>query len=30
MLNAYDVLWAETVILTRSALEAMEGGSKNE
>jgi large subunit ribosomal protein L4 len=30
MLNAYDVLWAETVILTKSALEAMEGGSRNE
>ncbi len=30
MLNAYDVLWAETLILTRSALEAMEGGSQNE
>lgn len=30
MLNAYEVLWAEKVIFTQSALAAMEEGAKNE
>ena len=28
MLNAYEVLWADKIILTQSALEAMEEGVK--
>jgi len=30
MLNAYEVLWAEKIILTQSALQAMEEGPRNE
>jgi large subunit ribosomal protein L4 len=30
MLNAYEVLWADRIILTQSALQAIEEGSKNE
>jgi large subunit ribosomal protein L4 len=30
MLNAYEVLWAEKVIFTQSAVAAMEEGAKNE
>jgi large subunit ribosomal protein L4 len=30
MLNAYEVLWADKVILTQSALQAIEEGSKHE
>jgi large subunit ribosomal protein L4 len=30
MLNAYEVLWADTIILTQSALKSLEEGSKNE
>jgi len=30
MLNAYEVLWADKIILTQSALAAMEEGAKNE
>jgi large subunit ribosomal protein L4 len=30
MLNAYDVLWADKIILTQSALQAMEEGPRNE
>jgi len=30
MLNAYDVVWADKIILTQSALKAMEEGPRNE
>ena len=30
MLNAYEVLWADKIILTQSALQAMEEGPRNE
>jgi len=30
MLNAYEVLWADKIILTQSALQAIEEGEKHE
>ena len=30
MLNAYEVLWAEKIIFTQGAIDAMEKGAKNE